>query len=120
MESTHAPAPEYPAPPEVEKDVSSHDSSSIPTPSDAEKDSAYAKQHVDSSLSQDVSRDLSHQLSRIATSDYPTGLRLAMIVVALVLTIFLMAIDMVSLGSAQLKCYASVVWFGFSLILMAN
>lgn len=120
MEPTHAPALEYPAPSEVEKDLSSHNSSNISTPSNAEKDSASVKQHDDNSLSQQVSRELSHQLSRIATSDYPTGLRFAMIVVALVLTIFLMALDMVSLVSEKLNLFASVLCCGFSLKLVTD
>ena len=39
-------------------------------------------------------------LSRIATSDYPTGLRLVSIIVALVLTIFLVALDMTIVATA--------------------
>ncbi|KAF7504215.1 hypothetical protein GJ744_002588 [Endocarpon pusillum] len=119
MESTHVPALEYPAS-EVEKDLSSHDSS---TPSDAEKDSASAKQHDGNSPSQQVSRELSHQLSRIATSDYPTGLRLAMIVVALVLAIFLMAIDMTIVATAipritdQFQSLDQVGWYGSAFFL---
>lgn len=108
MESASSAAPispaldskQYPtkslAPSDQEKDPASNDLSESRTPSDPEKDSASAKRPDGHSLSQQLSRQLSHQLSRIATSDYPTGLRLAAIVVALVLSIFLVALDMVS------------------------
>ncbi len=97
MESTHS------TPLADEKELTTQNSSSVPTPLDAEKDSASTKQHDASSLSHQVSRQLSNQLSRIETSDYPTGIRLAMIVVALVLTIFLVSLDMVSLLSTELS-----------------
>ena len=87
----------------LEKDTASNqDLSGTLTPYDAEKDPSSAHEHDGQSLSQQVSRRLSHQLSRIATSDYPAGLRLAMIVIALVMSMFLVALDMtiVATGTA--------------------
>lgn len=94
---------------------SKHDQSTIPSSSDPEKnlgsdgipkgllppneekkEVVSVKDNDGSPLSQQGSAQLSHQLSRIATTDYPTGLRLGMIVLALVLSIFLVSLDMVS------------------------
>jgi hypothetical protein len=83
-------------PQDPEKDTTPHDLSTSSTPPELEKESASDKQGDGDSLSQQLSRQLSHNISRIATSDYPTGFRLAMIVVALVLSIFLVSLDMVS------------------------
>jgi hypothetical protein len=82
-----------------EKDTTPHDLSTNSTPPELEKDSASDKKSDGDSLSQQLSRQLSHRISRIATSDYPTGFRLAMIVVALVLSIFLVSLDMVSFST---------------------
>jgi hypothetical protein len=83
-------------PQDPEKHTTPHDLSTSSTPPELEKDSASDKQSDGDSLSQQLSRQLSHRISRIATSDYPTGFRLSMIVVALVLSIFLVSLDMVS------------------------
>jgi hypothetical protein len=44
--------------------------------------------------------DLGHEISHIDTSDYPTKFPLAMIVVALCLAVFLMALDMTIVATA--------------------
>jgi len=105
-----------------EKD-SRRDLSESTTPPDLEKDSESAKQNDGGSLSQQISRQISRQLSRIATSDYPAGLRLAMIVVALVLSIFLVALDMTIVATAipritdQFHSLDQVGWYGSAFFL---
>lgn len=74
--------------------ASNQDLSGTCSSHEVEKDTTSTHQHDGHSLSQQVSRRLSHQLSRIATMDYPAGLRLTVIVVALVLSMFLVALDM--------------------------
>ena len=67
--------------------------------------------------------ELQHQLSRIDTSDYPTGLRLAMVVIALVLSIFLVALDMTIVATAipritdQFHSLNQVGWYGSAFFL---
>jgi hypothetical protein len=115
MESSYPPAPssssltpkpdtsQSSTPSGQENDSASNQKlSQTPTLHDAEKDSAPGHQDDGSSLSQRLSRDLSRQLSRIATSDYAAGMRLAMIVVALVLSIFLVALDMTIVATGEL------------------
>jgi MFS transporter, DHA2 family, glioxin efflux transporter len=110
-------------PPHPEMDFSKNDASKISTPQDLEKDSAPAQQRDGGSLSQQLSGQLSRQLSRIATSDYPRGLRLAMIVVALVLTIFLVALDMTIVATAipritdEFHSLDQVGWYGSAFFL---
>jgi MFS transporter, DHA2 family, glioxin efflux transporter len=99
------------------------DLSRIPTPADPEKDSASAKQHDGESLSHQVSRQVSRPLSRIATADYPAGFRLAMIVIALILSMFLVALDMTIVATAIPKItsdFASIEqvgWYGSAFFL---
>ena len=54
-------------------------------PSDSKEETTIETEGMDS---------LTRELSRIGTSDYPSAFPLAMIVVALVLSIFLVALDM--------------------------
>lgn len=135
MESTRFPAPEDLAKgleqhssgsstPSVEKVSPLHDSPRAPTPSDAEKkDSESAHQHDGGRLSQQVSRQFSRQLSRIATSDYPAGFRLAMVVLALILSIFLVSLDMTIVATAipritdQFHSLDQVGWYGSAFFL---
>jgi Major Facilitator Superfamily len=136
MESAHLPAPHGSAlgseqhssgsstPPYLEKVSPSHNSSRAPAPADAEKvDSSSTHQHDGGRLSQQASRQLSRQLSRIATSDYPEGLRLAMIVLALVLSMFLVALDMTIVATAipritdQFHSLDQVGWYGSAFFL---
>jgi MFS transporter, DHA2 family, glioxin efflux transporter len=104
--------------PPPQQDLSTSNSSQ-----DAEKDSASAQQHDGETLSQQISRQMSRQLSRIATSDYPAGFRLAMIVVALVLAIFLVALDMTIVATAipritdQFHSLDQVGWYGSAFFL---
>src|SRR5882757_391012 len=51
-------------------------------------------------VNKDESGDLGRELSRIATSDYPSAFPLAMIVVALAGSIFLVALDMTIVATA--------------------
>lgn len=94
------------------------------SPSDEEKkDLATVKDNDDSSMSPPLSRQLSPQLSRIATADFPTGFRLAMIVLALVLSIFLVALDMTIVSTAipritsDFDSLDQVGWYGSAFFL---
>ncbi|RMZ88037.1 hypothetical protein DV736_g4732, partial [Chaetothyriales sp. CBS 134916] len=67
--------------------------------------------------------DLTRELSRIGTSDYPSAFPLAMIVVALVLSIFLVALDMTIVATAipkitdQFHSLNQVGWYGSAFFL---
>lgn len=107
----------------LEKDLASQ-RSPLDTPSlQEEKDVASAEQDGGHSLSKQLSKQLSHQLSRIATSDYPSGFRLAMIVLALVMSIFLVALDMTIVATAipritdQFHSLDQVGWYGSAFFL---
>jgi hypothetical protein len=135
MESTHFPAPEGPAlgseqhssgssTPSIEKASPLHNQPRAPTPSDAEKKNSESfHQHDGGRLSQQVSRQFSRQISRIATSDYPAGFRLAMVVLALVLSIFLVSLDMTIVATAipritdQFHSLDQVGWYGSAFFL---
>jgi MFS transporter, DHA2 family, glioxin efflux transporter len=128
MESTPFPASEQhssgSSTPYGEKVSPVHDLPTATKPSDAEKkDSESAHQHDGGRLSQQVSRQVSRQLSRIATSDYPVGFRLAMVVVALVLSIFLVSLDMTIVATAipritdQFNSLDQVGWYGSAFFL---
>jgi MFS transporter, DHA2 family, glioxin efflux transporter len=97
--------------------------SKVPTPPEDEKGSMNSHQHDGESLSQQISRRLSNQVSRIATSDYPAGFRLGMIVVALILSIFLVALDMTIVATAipritdEFHSLDQVGWYGSAFFL---
>jgi predicted MFS family arabinose efflux permease len=67
--------------------------------------------------------ELERELSRIATSDYPSAFPLAMIVVALVASIFLVALDMTIVATAipritdQFHSLDQVGWYGSAFFL---
>lgn len=82
-----------------------------------------------STHSQDVkvqgieSEALGRELSRIATSDYPSAFPLAMIVIALVASVFLVALDMTIVATAipritdQFQSLDQVGWYGSAFFL---
>lgn len=106
----HAASPPHPSALSSKRDQSTISSSSDPEEDlvsdslpkgpllvdEEKKEIRSVKDNDGSPFSQRDSAQLSHQLSRIASSDYPTGVRLGMIVLALVLSIFLVSLDMVS------------------------
>lgn len=107
-----------------EKQESARDGSSTPpTPFEAAKAARSASGNEDNRNSQRLSQQLSRQLSRVATSDYPTGLRLGMIVVALILTMFLVALDMTIVATAipkvtsQFNSLEDIGWYGSAFFL---
>ncbi|KAJ9650640.1 hypothetical protein H2198_010062 [Neophaeococcomyces mojaviensis] len=67
--------------------------------------------------------DLKQQLSRIDTSDFPTAIPLALITVALMLSVFLCALDMTIVATAipritdQFKSLDQVGWYGSAFFL---
>jgi len=67
--------------------------------------------------------DRAEELTRIATADYPTAYKLAMIVVALVLSIFLVALDMTIVATAipkitdEFHSLDQVGWYGSAFFL---
>ena len=67
--------------------------------------------------------ELTRELSRIGTADYPTSWRLWLIVVALVLSIFLVALDMTIVATAiptitdEFKSLDQVGWYGSAFFL---
>ena len=91
-------------PSDVSDSVSVHEPEKIPT-------------HTDDDHNADET------LSRIATADYPKALKLAMIVVALVLSIFLVALDMTIVATAipkitdEFHSLDQVGWYGSAFFL---
>ncbi|RMZ81570.1 hypothetical protein DV737_g2448, partial [Chaetothyriales sp. CBS 132003] len=72
---------------------------------------------------QEAVDELTRELSRIGTSDYPLAFPLAMIVIALVLSIFLVALDMTIVATAipkitdQFHSLDQVGWYGSAFFL---
>lgn len=100
-----------------------HNQSKTSTPPDLEKDLEPTKEHDVNTLSHEISGQISNQLSRIATSEYPTGFRLGMIVLALLLSVFLVALDMTIIGTAipkitsEFSSLDQVGWYGSAFFL---
>lgn len=119
---TH-PLSKIPTVDDAEKSSASTSQDDIPIPPGPEKDAASVRQQDGTSLSPQLSHQVSRPLSRIATSDYPTGLRLTMIVVALVLSIFLVSLDMTIVATAipritdEFHSLDQVGWYGSAFFL---
>lgn len=94
----------------------------VTTPPDVEKDKETDTTVKDRSGSLDIDAangdEVTRQLSKIDTADYPSAFPLAMIVVALVLSIFLVALDMTIVATAipritdQFHSLDQVGWYG--------
>lgn len=105
---------------------SSSDLSKIPTHEpekdavDIEKDAVEPRA---SAKEEEKMDELTRELSRIGTSDYPTALPLTLIVIALVLSIFLVALDMTIVATAipkitdEFHSLDQVGWYGSAFFL---
>jgi MFS transporter, DHA2 family, glioxin efflux transporter len=105
---------------------SSSDLSKIPT-HDPEKDGVdIEKDAIEPRVSakeEEKMDQLTRELSRIGTADYPTALPLTLIVIALVLSIFLVALDMTIVATAipaitdEFHSLDQVGWYGSAFFL---
>jgi MFS transporter, DHA2 family, glioxin efflux transporter len=105
---------------------SSSDLSKIPT-HDPEKDGVDVEKNAVeprvSAKEEEKMDQLTRELSRIGTADYPTALPLTLIVIALVLSIFLVALDMTIVATAipaitdEFHSLDQVGWYGSAFFL---
>lgn len=102
------------------------DLSKPPVRTDGEKDVAVDTKNESPALPVDVEKDadeLSRELSRINTADYPSAFPLTMIVIALACSIFLVALDMTIVATAipkitdQFHSLDQVGWYGSAFFL---